>query len=598
MKFYFLVLLSQVVLAILYQPSRVRTPVSRHNSRLFSSINENNEEEERIVQIISEGKDVQGVLGDIMQLVSKKAGVITDNKIETDEKIKSNTIKLENSFENIMNALNSSKRSELEKSRLTAEISLLYEDVKSSPDNIQSLNEAQNKRLSNMIPKTSIYSPSCAPYCIVHGPGPIGQGVVEKMKSLGKAVDVKYIEAEYLNVMQESEIYYAVRGAKTIIIAADDKQPEKKKPGLFGGNNNEDVSMCIIDSKGLKRLLNAAMNERNKSPIPYNVKVVGMDKAMKQPKSIVSFMAGDTTDFSSELILQCIQRQLGYSVLKMGRIIDKEDPYPKDAKLRSLKHSVAALSKAEEMKVQSAIPDSAVVFTSSRVDVTEVTRLHLAVDSLLRAVTYPNNNSTISVLSTDYNGNVTSDDWDGEFIKLDGPELARIPLRFASPIPTAVKLGRIAIALQQPGGGLITPIAVERFSNGVRIIFTPKESTYESAKDEKGKLKEQNNEKIPSNPIRVSGYMSPEEEEKLARLSKNTASNTANKKKEQKLEGGLEVLIDEIPHRRVRIRRCNMGPQTVVKEESEALILKALINGVLQMDNDYKVLMSAKDVSK
>lgn len=595
MQLIFLLVLAQVAAGFLFPPYQ------RCRTRLFNNVNENNEDEEKIVQIISEGRDVQGVLSDIMELVSKKAGIITDNKIETDEKIKNNVQKLEKSFENMMNALSVSKRSELEKSKLTAEINLLYEDMRSSPDNIQSLNEAQTKRLSTAIPKTSIYSPSCAPYCIVHGPGPVGQGVIEKIKSLGKAVDVKYIEAEYLNVMQESEICYAVRGAKTIIIAADDKQLEKKS-GLFGSSSNDDTSMCIINSKGLKRLLNAAMNENKKSSIPYNIKIIGMDKAMKQSKSIVSFMTGDTTDFSSELILQCTQRQLGYSVLKMGRIIDKDDSYPKDAKLRSLKYSVPSLSKDEEMRVQSGIPDSAVIFTSSRVDVTEVTRLSSAVDSLLRAATYPNNNSTISVLSTDYSGDISGEIWDGEFVKLDGPELARIPLRFASTIPTAVKLGRIAIKLQQPGGGLITPIAVERFTNGLRIIFTPKESNYESSKDEKGKLKEQENEKVttvnPNNKIRNSGYLSPEDEEKLANSSKNIASTTPNKKTDKKLEGGLEILIDETPHRRVRIRRCNMGPQTVVKVESEALILKALINGVLQMDNDYRILMSATGLTR
>ena len=54
--------------------------------------------------------------------------------------------------------------------------------------------------------KTLVYSQEAAPYLIVHGPGPVGQGVFTFMKSLGKAVSAKYIEADSLAVIQESEL--------------------------------------------------------------------------------------------------------------------------------------------------------------------------------------------------------------------------------------------------------------------------------------------------------------------------------------------------------------------------------------------------------
>jgi hypothetical protein len=42
------------------------------------------------------------------------------------------------------------------------------------------------------------------------------------------------------------------------------------------------------------------------------------------------------------------------------------------------------------------------------------------------------------------------------------------------------------------------------------------------------------------------------------------------------LEGGLEILVEETPYPRVRVRRCLMGKQTVVKEESERVLLRAV----------------------
>jgi hypothetical protein len=61
------------------------------------------------------------------------------------------------------------------------------------------------------------------------------------------------------------------------------------------------------------------------------------------------------------------------------------------------------------------------------------------------------------------------------------------------------------------------------------------------------------------------------------------------------LEGGLEIIVDEQPYRRVRIRRCYMGPQTIVKEESESIILKAIIRGIQALEKDYsKMLVAGK----
>ena len=52
------------------------------------------------------------------------------------------------------------------------------------------------------------------------------------------------------------------------------------------------------------------------------------------------------------------------------------------------------------------------------------------------------------------------------------------------------------------------------------------------------------------------------------------------------------MVVDTTPYRRVRIRRCNMGPQTIVKEESEAILIKALLQGITVLENDYRILLT------
>jgi len=63
--------------------------------------------------------------------------------------------------------------------------------------------------------------------------------------------------------------------------------------------------------------------------------VIALGKACKPPKSVGSFMAGDTTELDSEVILECQQRKLAYNIVKVGRIIDDIAPIPKDSRIRS-----------------------------------------------------------------------------------------------------------------------------------------------------------------------------------------------------------------------------------------------------------------------
>ena len=571
------------------------TCVRRHNKRarnlpLLASAGD--DDGDKIINVYADSRDVDAVIAEVMKLVNRRANLNNGENIEitktalveSDEKIGNSLNVIESSFKTIFSNLKGSETlSSSDKNTLFTELSLLYSDLKESPDNVVSYKDFSTKKLQETIPKTSIYAESAAPYCVVFGPGPVGTALVATLRSLGQAAEVRYIDGNALSSMQDSELKYAVRGGKTVILACDDA----------GSKDGITPFKSVVNEKGLKRLLNAVMVEKNNRQ--DSAKVVTLGRATKEPKSLMSFMSGDTTEFESEVILQCGQRGIGYGVVKVANIIADADSYPTGAKTRSIKYSLSALKSEDEARTTSQVPDSPMVVTRSRVEFTEVTRTSVAVNALLRLAVYPNANSTVSVLSTDCTRAPTDAEWDDELLKIVGPELGRVPLRFAGVAQTALRLGRIALDLQKPGSGLVTPIEVERFSNGARILFRPKESSYLSSKDEKSAAAAaaaDSTSAVASPKTIKSGYISPEEEKRLARLAEGAAvAAPPVKAKPPKLEGGLEIIVDERPYRRVRIRRCNMGPQTIVKEESEALVLKRVLQGIQALDNDFRVLL-------
>jgi hypothetical protein len=282
-------------------------------------------------------------------------------------------------------------------------------------------------------PATLLFSEKSSPYLLVYGPGVIGQEVMRKMKSMGKSIDLKVIDGEFLGAMSDKEIEFAVKNVKTIIIAADSKKIESKG-GWFGGggkkdekaelikalNNNVimnnlntndnsaagaktlekiDISNSdwdqLLNEKSLKKLLNATMKECNKSG-NLNIKIITVGKASKQVKSLTSFLGGENTEFDAEVILQCKSRGLGYGIIKVGTLINDDSPVsssrdraPKGPKLSG-----------PELEVAQADYINPVLFTASRVEPGEFTRISLAVDAVLRSAAHPIMNSTISVLSS------------------------------------------------------------------------------------------------------------------------------------------------------------------------------------------------------
>ena len=201
---------------------------------------------------------------------------------------------------------------------------------------------------------------------------------------------------------------------------------------------------------------------------------------------------------------------------------------------------------------------------------------------------------SISVLSSYCSGMMLPSDihWNDEFLKTEGPELARIPICYTRKDQMVLRLTRLVEGLQKPGTGLVTPIEVERFSNGVRVQFRPPKDNYLSSKEERS-MEKKNIDTADKPAPKKSGYLSPEQE---AILLQGAAAPSEKKEKSKKLpkpEGGLEVIVEDEPYRRVRVRRCSMGSDTIVKEESEALILKQITRAVNTLENDLQTILTS-----
>jgi hypothetical protein len=561
-----------LLLALLQASSGYRLHLNQNQQRRFNRLAPLSSFEQGSDGTFSDTSDVKQVLSKIMETIKPLAGSGI-GKGDTDDLT---ILDVESKFKQILSDIKaSSTLTEGEKRMLVAESSLTLQDAKERDDNAGLYTAGVGKRIpsTEATYKTSIYDQSVSPVVLACGPGPVGQALLELGKSLGKSAVFHFLDADQLTVMQEKELNYAVRDARSVIIAGDSKN--KDKP-------------FVIDDKSVKRLLNAVMNERNKSPTPYSVKIVALAQATKQPKGLASIFGGDTTDLDDEVILQCQKRQLAYAIVKVGSIVSDGGKLPANAKPRSAK-ALAPKLPARDEEIAAPIPEVPVVFTRSRVESSECTRLSIAVGALLRASTHPQTNSTISVLSSDnLERDPTDREWDDEFLRIVGPELERIPLRFASEMQVVLTVGRIAKQLVDPKSGLITPIEVERFANGVRILFRPKESNYMSFKDEKRLLAESETNAVQK-PTK-SGYISPEQEALMEMKSAGTTPPKSERKAPPP-EGGLEVIVDTVPYRRVRIRRCNYGKETIVKEESEALILRSLTRGIAGLEKMYRDAM-------
>lgn len=537
---------------------------------------------------------VDDVISKVFELLSSKSGVDLNADEEGDVE------SLNNQFNKLITDMKKSSLTEMEKSIYFTEATLTMNTLKQNGKSSIAL-----PRLEPSIPVSKLYSDSCAPYVCCYSSGKVGQRLKQAFKELGASVNVKYLDADILLGLPENELRFIVRGAKTLILASDTDIKSGKK-GWF--DSGSDGFTSSLNSVGLKKILNAALSEQSKSSDSHPIKVVVCAKGMKESKGLASLLGGDTFDLESETVLLCNQRNFGYSIVKVGNVVDDDAQITVEGSLfKRLRESITSKTPATTTKypaqeaVEKAVLRRPFLVSTSRVDVTESTRVGVAVEGLLRMASYPLQNSTLSVISAPGESNVapSSEEWDDELLRLVGPELHRIPLLYASPAQMNLKIVQVLRRLQEPGSGLITPISIEKYSNALRLVFTPKDSGYQSLREER-QAELSTAAPVSTPAVKPGGYMSPEVENKLARDAKaQTEARAAETKKRAdalKLEGGLEFFVDELPYKRVRIRRCCMGPRTIVKEESEALILKAVLNGIAILENDYRILLSS-DIS-
>ena len=365
-----------------------------------------------------------------------------------------------------------------------------------------------------------------------------------------------------------------------------------------------------MNEKGLKRVLNMVYELRSQAANKQPIRVVALCKAAKESKGLASMITGGSGNEELDgdsVVLQCRSRNFGYCVIKTGKLIDDEANIPANNSPRPLAQK---LKQVEPTSISmEAFGDNPIMFTGSRVEPSEVTKVNIAANALLRAVGYVASNYTINVLSRDIldpinSINPSDKEWNDEFLKTIGPEIDRVPLRYASPSQVALKLQRVIEPFATPGtGGLITPVKLEKFANGVRVEFAPKESNYKTAAEERKLEKLRQNDLIAKQLSKTSKYVAPEKDSEFSKdkddtnKEKEESNESSPKKSKQKMnkgEGGLEVIVDE-NERRVRIRRCNMNSATIVKEESEAILLKAILKTIQTIDNDYRILMERKD---
>ncbi|KAJ1439702.1 hypothetical protein B484DRAFT_443825 [Ochromonadaceae sp. CCMP2298] len=542
------------------------------------------------------GEDVASILQEVMKTLAPLRSDTAANV----EGISEATLQLK--FDQLYSDVRKSGGlTEMEKLMIFTESDLLVEEAKTGGGIVGKASNAKLPTLQIAKQSSGVYSSERAPLVIVYGEGRVGQRVLAIGKEMGKAADIRYIEGKLLTTMQESEIKYALRGARTVVIAADAVAVEKK--GWFGVVVEEGEPS--VKAKGLMRLLDVAKTEGKKQAEGGQkepIKVVVLGKACKQARSVGQLLLGDTSDLETEVILQCKQRSLSYGVVKVGRVVGDEEQI---AEVKAEYREAIQVRPEDNPKPLWVSP---VFVTRSRVEAAECTREADAAEALLRAAVNTHRNATFSVLSQGSAGDPSEGDWADQFMKADGPELLRVPLRFASTRQAAVKLTRIVRTLQEgtgKQGGLVTPIEVERCSNGLRILFRPNMSGYQSANEERAQRQKQEREKEErelmakgGNAVQKTGYMSPEEEkaeekalERKQALEKGVPAPTVSASTKKAKEGGLEVLLEETPYARVRIRRCNMGPKTVLKVESEDILLKALTMGLNQLEADYRIML-------
>mmetsp|Transcript_13064 Transcript_13064/g.21622 ORF Transcript_13064/g.21622 Transcript_13064/m.21622 type:complete len:655 (+) Transcript_13064:122-2086(+) len=208
------------------------------------------------------------------------------------------------------------------------------------------------------------------------------------------------------------------------------------------------------------------------------------------------------------------------------------------------------------------------------------TSLDTATNVLVQAVAFQPSARNVTLCATGTLPPAVDDNlfWDDAFLKLNGPELARydslgIPADLYIQLVEYIKEWGKFLA---ESGKLTTPIDYDISTKGPNAAFEG--------------VAQRDGMKLLFRPTNTGAdYLSKEEEREMEKKGMTPKSSTTTTRRRGKPEGGVEILV-EITTKgdlRVRAARCDMGPATVVKELSEALILKRLQKSLDVFVKDY-----------
>lgn len=384
---------------------------------------------------------------------------------------------------------------------------------------------------------------------------------------------------------------------------------------------NENDNTSSVDKKSVENLISTIMNlqmcdlneeESKDSQINEEAESLSVTKRKLKHVLLLSPLGTDRSGdfpFNIQNLQGNLDRKRGieqsvrylssvygynYNILKVGEV-------PKQSMMGLIK-----LSEIEKEKVnlRSKLTNIQVAQGDCFQGTTSLPSINMAIiQSLTNPVTY---NTTFSIvdkasgeqnsfipleiapLNVDTEANLFTDPaidgkWKDELSKLDGPELRRFEYPSSKANLEVVRQIVRAWARQYMDGekSLVTPIFAIRTKTGVKIYFNPKKSNSVAPRFKDIKKAEKVRKKGDSLKEAMS-------------QNKKILGESSNTKKACYLEGGLEIIVDERPTYSfkddsrdscifVRVKRCAMEPNTILKAMSEKELLEDLVDELSQM---------------
>eukprot|EP00559_Dactyliosolen_fragilissimus_P005724 CAMPEP_0184856738 /NCGR_PEP_ID=MMETSP0580-20130426/1915_1 /TAXON_ID=1118495 /ORGANISM="Dactyliosolen fragilissimus" /LENGTH=703 /DNA_ID=CAMNT_0027351937 /DNA_START=233 /DNA_END=2341 /DNA_ORIENTATION=- len=366
----------------------------------------------------------------------------------------------------------------------------------------------------------------------------------------------------------------------------------------FGGLNAQTAIFVASSINGkssaqniLQRILRRTVTANSIGVPPSHLVLLsslGTQRTDKFPYSMQNIMGGKLTKQAEveEVIINTVksrspdQTPLDYTILHLGDILPDDD-----AKVKSPFQIAPQDSLDGEVGMQA------------------------AANALLQAVAFQPaaRNATMTVIGgispSQEKNYLPNDDWDDWFLRLDGPELIRIPIILSSSssssssstleVEVDQSFEQLSEYIQQwsqsfdngaKGTGLTTPVTVRTSRTPIvqgEGTLLRKGVVLEFKQTQTGAAYMSKNEERELEKQRGGSSSSPSNNNNNNN-NKKLQSGAASSSLRQKKEGGVEIFVEKTiaNELRIRARRCNMDDSTVVKELSEETIINNLQKAV------------------